>query len=163
MVDVKLGNLTFEGVDSVKLDTTDGGSVVFTLEGSGGGGADTGIVGYVYDDTKEYETAELDGLPMYKISDVPLDTAEFHRAMVIFPDEYVVYTYGGLDLTVIDMTDEGIPGCVMASGLGKINLLSLATNEVSEMFGASKGVWACFASEADSFPIAACYFIFHKK
>lgn len=42
MVDVKLGNLTFEGCDSVKLNTTDGGEVVFTLEGSGGGEADHG-------------------------------------------------------------------------------------------------------------------------
>ena len=163
MVDVKLGNLTFEGVDSVKLNTTDGGEVVFTLEGSGGVGADNGIVCYCYDASKEYETADFDGLTMYKISDATLDTAEFHKAMAIIPNNYVVYNYGGVDLTVMDMTDEGAPGCVVATWNEVVNLFSITTDEGAEAFGVSKGVWVIMVPADESAPITDCYFIFHKK
>ena len=163
MVNVKMRNLTFEGVDSVKLDTTDGGEVVFTLEGSGGGGADTGIASYFYDASKEYETVDIDGLPMYKISDATLDTAEFHKAMAIIPSAHRIFKYGGVDLTVLDMTDEGLPGCVGASWGDSVNLISIATDEGAETYGVSKGVWVLIVPEDGSEPLEECYFIFRKK
>lgn len=51
MVDVKIGNLTFEGVDSVKLNTTDGGEVVFTL---GGGEVDHSVEDALFSGTLEH-------------------------------------------------------------------------------------------------------------
>ena len=77
MVDVKIGNLTFNGVDSVKLNTTDGGEVVFTLEGSGGNSSGTTVnpdkSGVIVTDLDAcYGTTEV--FSFFKLADEPFRT-----------------------------------------------------------------------------------------
>lgn len=163
MANVKLGNDTYEGVLAVKMDSTDGGEVVFTLEGSGG--ADTGILFCPYDVRKEYETTNFNGVTYYKISDATLDTTEFHRAMVIIPNESGGYV--GDELFFVSDAYQGFAGLMVATWNLAIELVSQGSDEVRELLGIPNGIWVTFHPEVEyNLPCdlpCDCYFVFHKK
>ena len=91
MVDVKLGNLTFEGVDSVKLNTTDGGEVVFTL---GGGEVDSGGT-IVNPDKSGVIKLDLNNMCDYRLADDGGDRHYFKlpdEAFRVNPDEPIPFS-----------------------------------------------------------------------
>lgn len=129
------------------------------------GGADTGIVGYYYDGSKEYEYIEVDGILLAKISNVPLNGTDYNKAMMIFQEPDLNY-YRGYDLTV-----EAIPaehennyfGCDVVAASGLMIVMSIAGNITEEGMVVGKGVWAS-ATNLDGNRIdGIVYYTFHKE
>lgn len=95
MVDVKLGNKTFEGVTAVKLNTTDGGQAIFPSESTSGGG--TSMSAYDFTGTFVNGVCDLSdeaGQGLFSwINALPLE----------YDEEYGAYWGGGF--VVVGMVD----------------------------------------------------------
>lgn len=136
---------------------------------SGGGSGSATDFFYTYEHGKEYEALDMGDVIFHKVSDTPLDTTEFDKAIAVARltaedgTDALFFDYKGNNLSIIDGSEDGLPGAVLATWtMGDTEiaaLYSLSMDISEEYFTMPKGVWIAFIGTFNT----DSYFIFHKK
>lgn len=115
--------------------------------GSSGNTPNTDIIGVVYDMSKEYETLDIDGALLNRVSDLIPSAEDLENTIVLLPDtsdSIPFFAYGGFRMTVTKepVDDEELHHIAILS-YGEFALGLSIDEYASSILGVPPGFWFC--------------------